>query len=68
MTKDVSRITALVYPRACGGTERIGWVVGVVVVYPRACGGTGLTCVEGRKAGGLSPRLRGNQDSAGCDS
>ena len=31
-------------------------------VYPRVCGGTGQTRPPTRTNGGLSPRVRGNQD------
>ena len=33
-------------------------------VYPRACGGTRTNIVGDRRADGLSPRVRGNQDQA----
>ena len=35
--------------------------MGASGVYPRACGGTALYVISSEYAGGLSPRLRGNQ-------
>ena len=49
-----------VYPRVCGGTQRISTFVGQIRGLSRVCGGTcGKTHAAGT-AFGLSPRVRGN--------
>ena len=56
-----------VYPRACGGTERLPLSFDrKCSVYPRACGGTSMARnpLLPNSGSGLSPRLRGNQDLA----
>ena len=50
----------MVYPRACGGTDKAFGKEAALAVYPRACGGTSQLHNPGNTDVGLSPRLRGN--------
>ena len=56
----VGRACGRVYPRVCGGTERMP-VFSLWGVYPRVCGGTPCSALPYQLCEGLSLRVRGNR-------